>query len=98
MEHHVQRLADDHANARLIADAVRTVPGFTLVPPVVETNLVWFDVDRTKHGSPQEVTAKLRANGVLMSALGEKTVRAVTHLNVTRDDCERAAAAVRGLV
>jgi threonine aldolase len=97
MEHHVQRLADDHANARLLADAVRSVPGFTLVPPVVETNLVWFDVARTKHGSPQEVTAKLRANGVLMSALGEKTVRAVTHLNVTRDDCERAAAAVRGL-
>ena len=37
MEHHVQRLADDHANARLLADAVRSVPGFTLVPPVVET-------------------------------------------------------------
>lgn len=98
MEHHVQRLADDHANARLLADAVRGVPGFTLVPPVVETNLVWFDVDRSKHGSPQEVTAKLRASGVLMSALGEKTVRAVTHLNVSRADCERAAAVVRGLM
>jgi threonine aldolase len=98
MEHHVQRLADDHANAKFLADAVRSVPGFTLVPPVVETNLVWFEVDRSKHGSPQEVMKKLRAKGVLVSALGEKTVRGVTHLNVTRDDCERAAAAVRGLV
>jgi threonine aldolase len=97
MEHHVNRLADDHANAKLIADAVRSVPGFTLMPPVVETNLVWFEVDRARHGSPQAVTRKLREKGVLMSALGETTVRAVTHLDVSREQCERAAAALRGL-
>lgn len=97
MEHHVQRLAEDHAHAKLIADAVRSVPGFTLVPPVVETNLVWFEVDRARHGSPQAVTRKLREKGVLMSALGETTVRAVTHLDVSRADCERAADVVRGL-
>lgn len=98
MDHHIDRLADDHANARLIADAVRGVPGFTLTPPVVETNLVWFEVDRTRHGSPQAVTRKLREQGVLMSALGETTVRAVTHLDVTREQCERAAAVVRGFM
>lgn len=97
MEHHVDRLAEDHANARLIAEAVRGVTGFTLMPPQVETNLVWFEVDRAKHGSPQEVTRKLREKGVLMSALGETTVRAVTHLDVSRADCERAAVAVRAL-
>jgi len=95
MEHHVDRLAEDHANAKLIAEAVRTVPGFTLIPPQVETNLVWFEVDRAKHGSPQEVTRKLREKGVLMSALGETTVRAVTHLDVTREQCERAAVALK---
>ncbi|MCU0704496.1 MAG: low-specificity L-threonine aldolase [Fimbriiglobus sp.] len=97
MEHHVTRLADDHANAKLLADAVRSVPGFTLVPPVVETNLVWFEVDRARHGSPQDVTRKLREQGVLMSALGETTVRAVTHLDVTREQCEQAAVVVRSL-
>lgn len=97
MEHHVNRLADDHANAKLIADAVRTVPGFTLVPPVLETNLVWFEVDRARHGSPQGVAKKLREKGVLVSALGETTVRAVTHLDVSRADCERAAVALKTL-
>jgi threonine aldolase len=97
MGHHIERLADDHANAKLIADAVRSVPGFTLMPPVVETNLVWFEVDRTRHGSPQAVTRKLREQGVLMSALGETTVRAVTHLDVSREQCERAAEVVRAL-
>jgi threonine aldolase len=97
MEHHVNRLADDHANANLLADAVRTVPGFTLVPPAVETNLVWFEVDRARHGSPQEVAKRLREKGVLVSALGETTVRAVTHLDVSRADCERAAVALRGM-
>ena len=97
MEHHVERLADDHANAKLIADAVRSVPGFTLAPAEVETNLVWFEVDRAKHGSPQDVTRKLERRGVLMSALGETTVRACTHLDVTREQCERAAGVVRSL-
>jgi threonine aldolase len=97
MDNHVARLADDHANAQLLAAAVRDTPGLTLVPEKVETNLVWFEVDRATHGSPQDVTRKLREKGVLMSALGEKTVRACTHLDVSRADCERAAEAIRGL-
>jgi threonine aldolase len=97
MDHHVERLAEDHANAKLLADAVRQVPGLKLVPETVETNLVWFEVDRAKFGSPQEVTRRLREAGVLMSALGETTVRACTHLNVNRAECEKAAAVLRGL-
>lgn len=98
MDHHVERLAEDHANAKLIADAVRQVPGLKLVPENVETNLVWFEVDRATFGSPQEVTKRLREAGVLMSALGETTVRACTHLNVSRAECERAAEMLRRLV
>lgn len=97
MDHQIDRLAEDHANAKLIAAAVRDTPGLKLVPDDVQTNLVWFEVDRAKHGPPQEVTRKLREQGVLMSALGEKTVRACTHHDVSRADCERAAAAVRAL-
>lgn len=97
IDHHVERLAEDHANAKLLAAAVRDVPGLKLVPETVETNLVWFDVDRARFGSPQNVTRRLKDAGVLMSALGETTVRACTHLNVSRADCERAAAALRAL-
>ena len=45
----------------LIAEAVRAVPGFTLTPSEVETNLVWFEVDSRRHGPPQAVTKKLYA-------------------------------------
>ena len=97
MDHHIDRLQDDHANAQLIADAIRAVPGLMLVPHGVETNLVWFEVDGARFKTPQEVTAKLKERGILMSALGETTVRACTHYGVTRDDCERAAAAIAEL-
>ena len=95
MKHHIARLADDHASAKLIADAVRHLPGVQLVPENVETNLVWFEVDAKRHGPPQAISAKLKERGVLMSALGSKTLRAVTHLNVSREQCETAAKALR---
>ncbi len=97
MDHHVERLADDHANAKLLAAAVRDVAGLQLVPENVETNLVWFEVDRAKFDSPQEVIRRMKGRGVLMSALGETTVRACTHLNVSRAECEQAADAIRAL-
>ena len=96
MDHHVRRLADDHANAKVIAAAVAGVPGLTLVPPVVETNLVWFEVS-AELGTAKDVAARLREKGVLVAALGRNTVRAVTHLDVSREQCERAADAIRGL-
>jgi threonine aldolase len=97
LDHHIERLADDHANAKLLAEAILEVPGFTLTPANVETNLVWFEVDAARHGSPQEVSRKLREKGIAISALGEKTVRACTHLDASRSDCERAAEAIRSL-
>jgi len=95
IDHHVERLTEDHANAKLLAAAIRDVPGFALTPAEVETNLVWFEVDTARHGSPQEVARNLREKGILVSALGEKTVRACTHLDANRADCERAAEAIR---
>ena len=71
-------------------------PSDTLVPPEVETNLVWFEVGG-KHGSARRVAERLKAEGVLVAALGERVVRAVTHLDVSRADCETAAAAIRRL-
>src|SRR5437764_1051301 len=96
VEHHVDRLAEDHANARLIAAAIRDVPGLRLTPPEVETNLVWFEVDPAL-GTARDVADRLKAKGVLVAALGKNVVRAVTHLDASREQCERAAAAIRGL-
>jgi len=90
LEHHIDRLADDHANAKLLGDAVKTVPGFALDPGDVQTNVVWFRVD-PKLGTPAGIAAKCKAEGVLVAPLGHDMIRLVTHLDVCRADCEHAA-------
>jgi threonine aldolase len=96
LDHHIDRLAEDHANAQIIAEAVAEVPGLKLVPPRVETNLVWFEVD-PRLGTAKDVAGRLREKGVLVAPLEKQVVRAATHLDVTRDQCVRAAEAISGL-
>ncbi|MDB5308446.1 MAG: threonine aldolase [Gemmataceae bacterium] len=96
MDRHVDRLADDHANAKLLAAAVADVPGLKLIPPQVETNLVWFEVGPAL-GTARDVANRLKEGGVLVAPLGKNVVRAVTHLDVAREQCERAAAVIREL-
>jgi threonine aldolase len=90
LDHHVERLADDHALARELAQALEAVPGVTIDAAAVRTNIVVFAVP-----DAPALVAALREAGVRMGALGPRTVRAVTHLDVDRDGIERAAAAVR---
>lgn len=96
LDHHIDRLADDHENAQIIAQAVEEVPGLTLTPSRVETNLVWFEVD-ARHGNAKDVAERLKAKGVLVAPLGTRVVRIVTHLDVTREQCWTAANAIRAL-
>lgn len=96
MQHQLDRLAEDHAHAKRLAEAVASVPGFTLTPPQVETNLVWFEVD-SRHGSAQTVVGKLREKGIRVSALDGQTIRICTHLDVTKNECETAAQAIRSI-
>jgi len=90
LDHNVARLAEDHANARLIALRLGSLDGVILDRATVETNIVIF---RMAEGMPDAAAIAARANaaGVLLSALGPRTVRAVTHLDVSAEDCERAA-------
>ena len=90
LDHHLERLADDHANAKQIASRLRAHPRVTLTADPVETNIVIFSLPA---GGPDAtaVVAAARAKGVLIVAFGPRTVRAVTHLDVTREQCERAA-------
>jgi threonine aldolase len=88
LEHHVKRLADDHANARRLAAGLAELPGFRVATP--ETNIVFF-----QHPDAVALCERLRARGVLMSALGTDSVRAVTHLDVSAQDVDRALAVLR---
>jgi threonine aldolase len=97
LDHHLERLADDHRNAQVIARAVAETPGLRLVPPEVETNLVWFRVDR-EAGTAKEVAAALKERGVLVHVSGPQTLRACTHLDVSAAQAERAAEAIRRIM
>jgi len=89
LEHNVDRLAEDHANAQRLAAAIRQVDQLQLQPEVVDTNLVFFRVDPA-WGPAGEFSAQLRERGLLINATGPAMLRAVTHLNVTEDDVDRA--------
>jgi len=88
LEHHVDRLADDHANARRLAEGLAEIDGITIDPATVETNIVAFGV-----ADAPAFCAALEADGVRMGPLGPDRVRAVTHLDVDADGIERAIAA-----
>ena len=90
LDHHVERLAEDHANARLLADATRRHPLMALKPERVDTNVVWVEID-PKLGSAQDVADELKSRGILAAALGGQMLRFVTHLDVSREQCEAAA-------
>jgi threonine aldolase len=97
LENHVGRLADDHSNARVIAQAIADTPGLRLDPPDVETNLIWFEAD-PELGTAREVAAALKPRGVLVHVAGPQTMRACTHLDVSAAQAERAAEAIRQAV
>ncbi len=88
LDHNVQRLAEDHRHAKLLATALAEIPGFRINPDLVETNIVIFDVADSGRTVP-EILEQLRAKDILMIPFGPTLIRAVTHLDVTRDDIER---------
>jgi threonine aldolase len=91
LEHNIGRLAEDHANARILANTIRATPGLRLDPEVVDTNIVIFEVD-PELGTAAAFSARLKDAGVLMNANGPQRVRAVTHLDVSEEQVRRAAA------
>lgn len=90
IEHNMDRLAQDHGNASLIAEMLATSARVVIDPGGVQTNILVF---HTTMDGPDaaRVVARAGERGVLIFAFGPRTVRAVTHLDVTRDQCERAA-------
>jgi threonine aldolase len=93
LDHNIARLAEDHANARLLADMLGSVPGIRIMNPEIETNLVFIDPSPSGK-KPMDIVAGMIEHGVRMGASYGGMIRAVTHLDVTRDDMETAAQAM----
>ncbi len=94
LRHHVERLAEDHANAKILAAGLAEIPGIALNPRDVETNIVIFDIAKTGL-KPSELLEKLLAQGLRMSPVFPTRLRAVTHLDVSRSQVEEAVEIVR---
>jgi threonine aldolase len=90
LDHNLARLVEDHADAKLLAERLAGLRGVRLDLATVQSNIVIF---RMEEGEPDAAAIVARAQevGVLVSAFGERTVRAVTHLDVSREQCRRAA-------
>jgi len=97
LEDSPRKLAADHANARFLAEGLARIPGIQIDVARVATNIVVFDVSRTRH-APAAISVLLKRHGVLMNAINDRQVRAVTHYDVTREDCAQALAAVAEVV
>jgi threonine aldolase len=96
LRHNVDRLAEDHEHARRLAAALAELPGVSLDPSAVETNIVLFDL--TGELDAPAFVERLLEHGVRMGAMGPRTVRAVTHLDVSGAQIERAIQAARAVL
>jgi threonine aldolase len=92
LEHNVERLAEDHANAQRLAEMIGGLAGIRIMNPEVDTNIVFLDPSPGGR-RPKEVVAALARRGVRMGTSYGGMIRAVTHLDVGADDVEAAAVA-----
>lgn len=97
LDHHVARLARDHANAQRLAAGIAQLPGVRIDVASVETNLVYFDVSAPGWDA-DTLCAAVLAHGVHLSTMGVRTVRAVTHLDIADADIDVALAALRAVL
>jgi threonine aldolase len=94
LEEMPKRLHEDHANAKFLAESLAQIPKLNINPAKVNTNIVIFDVSATGMRSDQ-ILSRLRDDNVIGSAVSDSIVRLVTHMDVSRSDCEEAADIVR---
>lgn len=97
LDHNIDRLADDHANAKRLAEGLSKIPGITIDPATVETNIVIFDID-PRLGTGQTFAAQLKDAGIWMLANGPQKLRAVTHLDVNGEQIEEALVRIEKIV
>jgi threonine aldolase len=96
LEHHVERIAEDHGNARYFGELLGNTPGIT-VEEGIETNMVFFNVEGTGLTADDFRDRLIESDAIRIGANDLYRMRAVTHLDISREDIERAATAVRDL-
>ena len=88
LEHNIERLAEDHANARRLGEGIREIEHLELVSDKIDTNMLFFRVD-PGWGTAEEFVELIKKQNVWMLATAPATIRAVTHLDVTVEDVDR---------
>jgi len=94
LEHHIERLKEDHQNARRLAVGLKELKGVSLDPKHVETNIVIFDVTETRKTGLQ-IAEAMKQYEVRIHAFGKTQIRLVTHLDITKEDIEAALKAFK---
>jgi threonine aldolase len=97
LDHHIDRLEEDHRKALKLAQGLVDIKNVLINPVEVETNILFFDVSRAER-TAQEVAAALRGKGVLVHPTAKTRIRCVTHLDVSFADIDRALKAVEGVM
>ncbi|HXG94357.1 MAG TPA: low-specificity L-threonine aldolase [Blastocatellia bacterium] len=97
LEKMTKRLEEDHANAQRLARGLAEIPGIKIDPEKVQTNILVFDISGTGI-TTTELTARLKARGVLANGINPREMRMVTHKDVSRTDVESALAAIKAVV
>ncbi len=95
LTHHVERLAQDHENAQILSRGLRELKGITVEP--VETNLIFFDISRLGV-TAEAFNASLKKRGLRVSILGKTRLRAVTHLDVSKEQVQEALTIIRDVI
>jgi threonine aldolase len=90
LDHNLARLVEDHVNAKILAERLAGLRGVCLDLATVQSNIVIFQMEEATPDAAT-IVARAQETGVMISAFGERTVRAVTHLDVSRDQCRHAA-------
>jgi len=98
LDHHLDRLAEDHANARAFAEQLAAAAPVQLDLASVQTNIIVFHLPASVAIDAPMLTARARERGVLLNAFGPRTVRAVTHLDVSGAQCTQAAQVLAALL
>jgi threonine aldolase len=94
LEHHIDRHAEDNEKAKVLAEAIRQIPGLTLDPDIVDTNIVIFKI-APELGTAEQFAARLREQGVLFYDIGRQRIRAVMHLDVSLEEVQLAGQILR---
>ena len=91
--HHVDRLAEDHENARFLAGQLAGLPGIRIDADRIDSNIVFFEVVKSGLSAP-DLAARVARSGIRIGAFDERRIRCVTHLDVDRSGIEKAAVAI----